>query len=148
MKIDEPKGSDYMCKIVPCIDADICVKDDGTMDCIWLRPYYGDMTQEEYEAVGTALSVRRGCECCYAMLEWKTKVKEENWKLTDVCHGEHPDWPGEWVNIHQVKDENGNEIGYEAQWQLYASLNEIIAGGWTLIWSYFPNNKKIFENEI
>lgn len=137
-----------MGEFISCIDADIYKNDDGTMDCIWLRSFYGDMSQEEYEATGTALSVRRGCEYCYAMLEWKTKAEEENWKSTLICHGKHPDWPNEWDCIHQVKDCKENMVGYEVKWQLYKSLNEVVAAGWELIWSYFPGNKKIYEKEI
>ncbi len=137
-----------MNSFIKCIDADIYINDDGTMDCPWLEPYYGDMTREEYEAAGTALSVRRGCHYCYRMLEWKTRVKEEGWtRERIVAHAQHPEWPGEWVCVAEILNASGELVGYEAQWELYRTLHEVQEAGWELIFSYFSGGKDILKQE-
>jgi hypothetical protein len=141
-------GERKMSKFIPCILADISIDDNGKMDCVWLTPYIGDLTSEEYEARGTALTVKRGCEYCYKYLEWKTKVKEERWELIFFANGVHPDWPGEWCCVHQVKDKDLT-VGYEVQFKLYQSLHDIVSAGWEFRWDYYQLcNKKIFEEEI
>ena len=122
---------------IHCIDADIYKNDDGSFDCIWLRPFGDD-----------ELSIRRGCDYCYMMLEWKTKMAEEGWSNKKrVAHGEHPDWPGEWVCIGEIVDSAGTVMGYEAQWKLYKTLHEAEEAGWKLIYSYFKDGKEIYRKE-
>lgn len=121
---------------IHCIDA-IYKNDDGSFDCIWLRPFGDD-----------ELSIRRGCDYCYMMLEWKTKMAEEGWSNKKrVAHGEHPDWPGEWVCIGEIVDSAGTVMGYEAQWKLYKTLHEAEEAGWKLIYSYFKDGKEIYRKE-
>lgn len=136
-----------MVDYIECIDAIIYKNEDGSYDCPWLVPYYGDMTDEVYEAAGTALSVRRGCEYCYKMLEWKTRLKEEEWNKKDVAHASHPDWPGEWVTVNEITDKSGLLIGYEVQWKLYKLLHEVESEGWELIYSYYSKGKEIYKLE-
>ena len=137
-----------MGKFVPCIDGNIYIKDDGTMECHWLDPYIGDITEAEWHKRGTALNVRRGCQYCYDMLEWRTKCKEEGWNDKEtVCEGYHPDWPGEICFINKVIDTFGKLIGYEVQHKLYSSLHELEFYGWELQYSYHKNGKQIYESE-
>jgi ParB family chromosome partitioning protein len=137
-----------MKKAIQCLEAIVYERDDGTMECPWLAPFYGDLTPEEYEKLGTALGVRRGCEYCYKKLLWDQKVKDERWdfKLA-VAHGEHPDWPGEWATVCKGTDKDGQFIGYEIQLDLFPSLLSAEKAGWAINFSYFPNFKGLLETE-
>lgn len=138
-----------MAEWIKCIDANIRKNEDGTMDCPWLAPYFGDMTPEEYEKRGTALSVRRGCEYCYKMLEWRTRLNEEGWlDNRTVAHASHPNAPGEWICVNEIIDSNDSIVGYEVQFILYNFLHCIQEDGWELIFSYFSEGKKILEMEV
>lgn len=121
-----------MSEPIQCLEAMIWPNDDGTYDCPWI----GDR------------SVRRGCEWCYMILEWKIRLECE--ELTEgrfIAHGKHPDWPGEWVCIIEILDRDGRLAGYEAQMELYKSLHDIEAAGWTLIYGNDYLGKGIYASE-
>jgi hypothetical protein len=133
---------------IRCIDADIYKNEDGTLNCTWLTPYYGDMTEEEYHKAGTALSVKRGCVYCYAMLEWRMKCRDEGWNYKEtVCQGSHPDWPGEICQINKVIDSARKLIGYESQFKFYSLLHELEFYGWELQYGYYGKGKEIYKEE-
>lgn len=135
-----------MSKSIKCIMADIYMNEDGLMDCPWLVPYFGDMTEEEYHAAGTALSVRRGCEYCMKWLEFKTMVQEEDLKnIGYIAQAKHPDWPGEVVNVNEYVTSTGGIAGYECQQEMYKTLHDIEAAGWEL--RCFTRGKEIYRME-
>jgi hypothetical protein len=136
-----------MSERIHCIDGDITRNDDGTLDCIWLAPFWGDVPPEQREDIAT-LGLRRGCYYCMLMLEWRTRMGEEGWKHgAFIGHGDHTDWPGELSCVEEVLDSEGKLIGYEIQWKLYKSLHEARFYGWELQFDYYHDGKKRYEEE-
>lgn len=137
-----------MRKFIKCLEADLLINGDGTMDCVWLTPFIGDLSEEEYERLGTALSIRRGCFWCYAKFEFELRMQTEGWRDTRiVAHAEHPDWPGEWVSVQEIVDRDNNLVGYGLQWKLYKSLHEAQADGWKYQFAYYDAGKDILDRE-